>query len=77
MFRKVGVTEKGLRVGEYHPKAKLTDHEVDLLLKLRDAGLKYSELMEKFEIPKATVKNICTGRCRCQRAVKFKLIVIG
>lgn len=58
----VAVNEHGRRIGESHPRAKLTDHEVDLMRELfdeltaappRGRGLKpmaaYREIAEKFE----------------------------
>lgn len=35
-MRIVAVNERGARIGEGHPKATLTDHEVDLLRELLD-----------------------------------------
>lgn len=34
MTRLVAVNERGLRIGEGHPRAVLSDHEVELLLQL-------------------------------------------
>jgi hypothetical protein len=68
----IGVNERGYRIGEEHPKATLTDAEVELLRKLNEAGLCYRELAEKFETNKGTVAKICRYERRCQYAVKFK-----
>lgn len=56
--------EGGRRIGETHHKAVLTDHEVDLLLELREEGKTYGWLAEKFEVSKMTVRSICRGRTR-------------
>jgi hypothetical protein len=37
MSRLVAINEKGMRIGESHGRAKLTDHDVDLILDLLDA----------------------------------------
>lgn len=50
--------------GQNHPKAVLTDHEVELLRRLRDEGWTYGQLVRKFEIPKATVAALCKYRTR-------------
>jgi ribosome-binding protein aMBF1 (putative translation factor) len=70
----VGVNDAGLRVGQDHHNAKLTDTEVRLLLELREAGWSYNRLAEKFEISKRHVRNICSGKKRGQLAVKFRVV---
>lgn len=37
MSRLVAVNEHGMRVGETHHRAKLTDHDIDLIVSLLDA----------------------------------------
>ena len=56
--------QSGNLIGQSHHKAVLTDHEVDLMLELRDEGKTYGWLSEKFEIPVVSVKSICSGRTR-------------
>lgn len=56
--------ESGKLVGESNPKAVLTDHEVNLMLELREEGKTYPWLAEKFEVPEMTVRSICRGRTR-------------
>lgn len=70
--RRIAVNERGMRIGESHPGAVLTDHEVDLLLELRDEGYSYSWLASKFEVSKGTVAKICTGQRRCQHAAAWR-----
>ena len=67
-----GVNERGQRIGEGHPGAVLTDHEVDLMLELREEGKSYTWLAEKFEVAKGTVAKICTGQRRAQVVVVFR-----
>lgn len=74
MERKVAVNEAGYRIGEDHPNAKLTDHEVDLILELREQCLSYRQIADKFEISKSQVRNICKGRKRCQSAWHWKRV---
>ena len=47
----VAVNERGRRIGESHPRAKLTDHEVDLIRELAEEGLTYEDIARKFELP--------------------------
>lgn len=74
MKRTVGVNELGRRIGEDHVNARLTNAEVDLLLELRDLGMSYRELGEKFDISKSGARKICKGQNRCQRATRFKTV---
>ena len=37
------------RIGESHPRAKLTDHEIDLIRELAEDGLSVAQIAEKFE----------------------------
>jgi len=55
---------KGLRRGEHHPKAKLTDHEVELVRSLRSEGLSFAKIALKMEMGKTTVIDICAYRTR-------------
>ena len=68
----VAVNARGSAIGEDHPRAVLTNHEVDLLLELRAEGYSYAWLADKFEVAKSTVFGICTGRTRTQYATGFK-----
>jgi plasmid maintenance system antidote protein VapI len=44
--------------------AILSDHEVELMRQLRDEGMTWNWLAEKFEVPKRTVRDICTYKRR-------------
>lgn len=72
--RIVRVNERGLRVGEDHPNAKLTDHEVDMLLQLRADGYGWKRLAKTFEISKAQVRRICAGKSRHHVATEFRRV---
>lgn len=74
MKRTVGVNELGLRVGEDHVNAKLTNHEVDLLLELRGQGWSYQQLADKFDLSKSGARKICKGVNRCQQPSRFKVV---
>lgn len=70
----ISVNEAGLRVGEDHPNSKLTNHEVDLIRYLRECGMSYSTLSEKFEISKGAVAKICRYERRNQFISRFKIM---
>lgn len=44
-----------LKRGQYHHKAKLTDHDVKLILALYDEGISQSELSRKFDVARQTI----------------------
>lgn len=76
--KQVAVNEAGYRIGEDHPAAKLTNHEVELILELREQCMSYGDIARKFDISKSQVRNICKGLKRCQapwqwRRVKARL----
>lgn len=74
MRKLVAVNERGLRIGEDHQNARYTDGEIDLVLSLRDEGRSYGEIARLMDMPKSTVRDICTGRRRCQYPVRFKTV---
>ena len=74
MSKVVAVNDRGFRVGQDHQNAKLTNHEVDLLLELRDEGWSYGKLRDAFELSKSGVRKICKGMTRCQVADRYKKI---
>ncbi len=73
------VNERGHFIGESHPGAVLTDHEVDLVLELRAERDEHgrpryslSWLATKFEVSKSCIAKICRGEHRAQIAAGFK-----
>lgn len=70
----VAVNERGIRIGEDHPNAKLTDSEVEMVRELRLGGMTYQLLAEKFEISKSSVAWICTYGRRAQVALTWKAV---
>lgn len=69
--RYVGISEAGARCGEDHPRARLTDREVDLVFALREAGLRYQDIADKLDVGKSTVADILKYRRRIARAVRW------
>lgn len=59
----------GHRIGESHPRARLSDEDCDLAIALHDSGLGYRQIASKFDnydFPPSryTIRNICKGRRR-------------
>jgi len=74
MRRVVAVNEKNQPIGEDHPSAKLTDHEVDLLIEMHEDNVGYRKLSQMFEISKSQVRNICKGIKRAQTPHGWKTV---
>lgn len=56
---------QNLRIGQNHPKAVLTDREVERLRHFREVcGWSYNRLAKHFEISKAYVQSLCNYRTR-------------
>ena len=75
--KRVAVNEQGRRIGEGHPRAKLTDADVDLIHELAAAGLSCRVIASKFDDIKGgisweTVRDILRGRRRGQTAAHWK-----
>lgn len=75
--RTIAINERGLRIGQDHQNAVLTDAEIDLMLRLREADPKtwsYRKLAEKFEVSKSAVRWYCIGGRRAQTATEWKVV---
>lgn len=54
----------GERIGQDHPKAKYTDREVELVAELRRSGMGFKSIAAAMDMPRRTVRDICSGRIR-------------
>jgi len=70
----VAVNELGRRVGQDHPRAKLTDREVELIRQLSEEGMRYDVLAEKFEVSRWTIGRICRFEIRAQTVAASKKV---
>jgi len=76
MKRVVNLNADGLRVGESHQRAKLTDHEVDQVRELHDSGIGYRRLAKMFEVSKSLVRDIVKCRKRAQTVVGHREVCL-
>lgn len=74
MQKTVAVNDDGLRIGEDHPNAKLTDAEVERIRSLHESGMNYETLAEKFEVSKWAIGRICRYERRAQTPANFKKV---
>lgn len=69
----IHTNERGLRIGESHPRAKLTDKEVEQLIADRGPedkpAISLSALARRWGMSKSGVKGILDGRARGQIGV--------
>ena len=70
--RMVALNDRGRRVGETHPRAELSDHDVELVFELRAQGFSLGWLAVKFEISKSQVGRILRGEQRHQAVLKWR-----
>lgn len=76
MSKLIAVDARGHWIGEDHPKAKLTDREVELIRSLHEEeGFTYQAIAEKFEVPKSTVQMICQYTRRAVTVARWKVIL--
>jgi len=62
--RMVAVNERGHVVGQDHPRAVLTNHDVDLVFELREQGLSIGNIAKAMEVSKGCIAHILAGRTR-------------
>jgi predicted DNA-binding protein (UPF0251 family) len=74
MKRTIGVNERGLRVGQDHPHATLTDGECELIRQLHEEGMSYKKLADKFGVGKSTVADIVKCRRRAQYPTGWRVV---
>ena len=65
---------KGWRVGETHHRAKLTDHDVELIRLLREGGMKIVEIARKFECTPQNIWMIVNYRSRIQVGMEVRKV---
>lgn len=67
----VGVNERGIRVGQWHQRAELTDAEIDRMRAEREAGRSWKKLAAMFDCSVRHCRDVCAGKKR-QLATRFK-----
>lgn len=91
LYRHIGVSANGVRLGEDHPKAQLMDDEVELIRELyaKDGwkkmgrpprgfnGWTYARLAEKFDTNEFTIRDIVKGLRRWKHPSRVKKVRIS
>lgn len=73
--RVVKVNDKGARIGEDHPRAKLTDHDVDLILALLDARKQRVQACEAAGMTRGEIRATLAGAQLTYDAIAAKFEV--
>lgn len=68
----VQIGEYGKRVGESHGRAKLSDHEIDLVRQLREEGMSAAEIAQKMEISKRYVYKLVNYERRASVVAEWR-----
>lgn len=72
----VAVNQEGRRIGEDHPRARLTDTEIEIAIQLHAEGWGYARVADKFGVSKQAVKQWVVGSRRAQYPTGFKRVII-
>jgi ribosome-binding protein aMBF1 (putative translation factor) len=71
------VNERGIRIGEDHHNALLTNEQIDRIRDLReDHGLSYKQLSLMFQVSFQTIASVCQYRRRAQTPFGWKTLVV-
>lgn len=68
----IQIGEYGKPVGESHGRAKLTDHEIDLVRQLKEDGMSANDIAKKMEISKRYVYKLVNFERRASIVVEFR-----
>lgn len=66
MKQRITLNEAGKRIGESHPRAKLSDEDIELAMQLLDDGMSLAEVAAKFSVTKGCLWKIRHGFRRGQ-----------
>lgn len=68
----VPVNARGYRIGEQHHRAKLSDHDIELIHELLDGGMTQRLVAQKFEVSRSSIRDIRNGRNRSQTSDAYR-----
>ena len=75
IIRLVATNDRGMRIGESHQNAKLTDAEVDQVRDLHEfAGWGYCEIAAVYGVSKWSIARICRYQRRNQPYFRWKRV---
>lgn len=77
MRKTVALNDIGLRIGEGHPNAKLSDADVEEIRQLHDEGMSYRAISQRFRVSRWTVGRICRYERRAQTPMGFRVVHVA
>ncbi len=77
MKKQIKMNDAGRLVGESHPRAKLTDAEVDTVLDLLAGGMTRAQVAAKFDVSVHCIAHIACGRRRGQLVSSVRVVSIN
>jgi len=72
----VKLSDRGLRVGESHGRARYTDAEVERMRQLREEGWTFSRIGKKFGCTRMHAYRICTFRQRATTPARIRVVTL-
>jgi len=75
VIKKIGYNEFHRPIGEGHPRAKLSDDDVERIRTLHEEGMTYMALSVMFETPVPSIAKICRLERRNNFAIYYKVKV--
>ena len=77
IIRYVATNDRGIRIGEFHGNAKLSDAEVEQIRDLHEiACWSYREIARAYSVHKSCVAQICRYERRNQTPEHWKKVVV-
>lgn len=77
IIRMVATNDRGMRIGQYHHNAKMSDAMVDRIRELHeDEGIGYKKIAKLLSISRHTVRDICRYDRRAQTYEHWKRVVV-
>ena len=73
IIRLVGTNDRGVAIGQYHPRAKYPDELIDQIREMReDHGLTWREIVSRTGVSMRMVRDICAYVYRAQTYTNWR-----
>ena len=73
IIRLVGTNDRGIAIGQYHPRAKYPDELIDQIREMReDQGLTWREIVSRTGVSMRMVRDVCAYVYRAQTYTNWR-----
>jgi len=73
IIRLVGTNDRGVAIGQYHPRAKYPDELIDQIREMReDQGLTWREIVSRTGVSMRMVRDVCAYTKRAQTYTNWR-----